>query len=183
MQSSQAICNTFSSSILPLVRKKIASYYYPLNLPARTKWSMECPALTLYYSKDNLLTHTYIVVNSNLDYKSLWQTIVTSSSPDFHCKGLELKDNEMLYVPGPSNSFKVSWEKCTCTLLCEGTMRYLKLVQCSVLPSLFFSGILGFGYFGLGFFFGVCLVWFVILGWGFLRFTEDFPSFSLFHSF
>lgn len=66
--------------------------------------------------------------------------IVTSSSPDFHCKGLELKDNEMLYVPV---TLLRSAGGSTCTLLCEGIMSKLILVQHSVLVSLFFIYLFG----------------------------------------
>lgn len=62
--------------------------------------------------------------------------IVTPSSPEFHCKELELKDNEMLYVPA---TLLRSTGGSTGTLLCEGTMSKFILAQRSVLVSLFFS--------------------------------------------
>lgn len=61
--------------------------------------------------------------------------IVTSSSPEFHCKELELKDNKMFYVPA---TLLRSVRGSISTLLCEGTMSKFILAQYSLLLGLFF---------------------------------------------
>lgn len=61
--------------------------------------------------------------------------IVTSSSPEFPCKEVELKDNEILYVP---STFLRSSRRSICVLLCEGTMSKFVLAQHSLVLGLFF---------------------------------------------
>lgn len=62
--------------------------------------------------------------------------IVTSSSLEFHCKEVELKDNKMLYVPA---TFLRSSRRSICILLCEGTVSKFVLAQQSLVQGLFFS--------------------------------------------
>lgn len=61
--------------------------------------------------------------------------IVTSSSPEFHCKEVELKDNEILYVP---STFLRSSRRSICILLCEGIVSKSFLAQHSLVLGLFF---------------------------------------------